>query len=437
MQRSLTGEVFNLLSNPRLPEQVQSCAELIRPEKPIEIDENAAREMVAPLIWMLARIGTQGLPLTKVGYLRPVDVTALMTELGWSQWWIGKANREEQTAPASRLRETVLETRLVRRLKGSLVLTPLGRTLADDPVGLWFHIANILPVEKHQGQRVAAILSILSALAATDQKDEAASTSTLITRRALAELGWTNSDGSPLKEFDLINSWRQTRDVLAILGVTAFRGNTSPAPDRATFLRAVLTQPVPTDASSLTESTLRPRRAHTLIVTLDDVVPTVWRKIVVPSTITLLQLHEVIQTSMGWTRSHLFAFQVGEDRYGYPDPDWDRMKNAGRIKLDKVLPDPGTQARYDYDFGDGWSHSITVEAITTLDDYPVLLAGANACPPEDCGGPHGYQEMLEAQADPSHERHEEFREWLGQTFDPTTFNLARVNNSLRLEANNW
>jgi hypothetical protein len=210
----------------------------------------------------------------------------------------------------------------------------------------------------------------------------------------MTELGWTNRDGSPLTEFDLINSWRQTRDVLVILGVTAFRGNTSPAQDRATFLRAVLTQP-----------TMQPRRAHTLIVTLEDVVPTVWQKIVVPSTITLLQLHEVIQTSMGWTRSHLFAFQVGEDRY-------------------------------DYDFGDGWSHSITVEAITALDDYPVLLAGANACPPEDCGGPHGYREMLEAQADPSHERHEEFREWLGQKFDATIFNLARVNNLLRLEANN-
>ncbi len=148
MARTLSADMFDLLSNPRCPDQVKVAAELIRPGDPIEIDEHTARRVLAPLLWMIARTGSDGLALTKTGYLRPVDVNALMTELGWSNWWIGKANREDLTPPAAMLRRAAVASRLVRSYKGALVLTPAGRRLRDDPVALWFHVATVLPVEK-------------------------------------------------------------------------------------------------------------------------------------------------------------------------------------------------------------------------------------------------------------------------------------------------
>ncbi len=438
MARTLSADMFDLLSNPRCPGPVKVAAELIRPGDPIEIDEHAARQVLAPLLWMVARTGSDGLALTKAGYLRPVDVNALMTELGWSNWWIGKANREDLTPPAAMLRRAAVVTRLVRSYKGSLVLTPAGRRLRDDPVALWFHVAGSLPVEKHRGQRTAAVLKILAALAESghDHSDVAATSSIsapLDTEQAMASLGWANRDGRPLDSFDIYASWTKTGDVLASLGLLPYGDGMASADDQVAFLRSVLTQPVPTDASTLTKATQRPRRCHTLTVTLDDVTPTVWRQIVVPSTVTLLQLHNAIQGAMGWTCSHLFVFELGEHRYGYPDPDWDLMEDATRITLDKALPTPGDQAKYEYDFGDGWSHTLTVDAINQTAEYPAVLAGANACPPEDCGGPHGYEDLLAAQTDPSHPRHDELREWLGHTFNPAEFNRAEANNALRNE----
>jgi hypothetical protein len=63
--------------------------------------------------------------------------------------------------------------------------------------------------------------------------------------------------------------------------------------------------------------------------------------------------------------------------------------------------------------------------------YPVCLAGKRACPPEDCGGPWGYQDLLEALGNPKHERHEELSEWVGGKFDPEDFNLKAVNERLK------
>ncbi len=430
--------MFDLLAQSRLPHPVRAAAELIRSADPIEIEEQTARQVLAPLLWMVARVGSDGLPLTKAGYLRPADVNALMIELGWASRWIGKANREEMTAPAAMLRRAAIASRLVRSYKGALVLTPAVRRLRDDPVALWFHVADALPVEKHRGQRTAAVLGILAALAALDQDHQDSDSASAISAsfdpvQVMASLGWANRDGKPLDSFDIYASWRKTGEVLSSLGILSYGAQAASADDRRAFLRAALTQPVPTDASTLTKATQRPRRCHTLTVTLDDVTPTVWRQIVVPSTITLLQLHNAIQAAMGWTRSHLFVFELGEHRYGYPDPDWDHMEDAARITLEKAMPNASDRAKYEYDFGDGWSHTLTVDTINQSDEYPAVLAGANACPPEDCGGAPGYEDLLAAQADPSHSRHDEFREWLGHIFNPAEFNRAAANTAVKNE----
>jgi Plasmid pRiA4b ORF-3-like protein len=148
--------------------------------------------------------------------------------------------------------------------------------------------------------------------------------------------------------------------------------------------------------------------AYQVKLTLRDVKPPVWRRLVLPGHWHLDQVHEAIQVAMGWTNSHLHEFQVGEQRYGVPAPEWDdEVLPETQTRLHEVLSGPGDRLTYWYDFG-------TVSC----------LAGRGNCPPEDCGGPWGYAELLAALADPAHEEHESFVEWLGGDFDPKEFDRA-------------
>jgi len=87
---------------------------------------------------------------------------------------------------------------------------------------------------------------------------------------------------------------------------------------------------------------------------------------------------------------------------------------------------------YEYDLGDSWIHEITVEQLRAGNGEDGLrcTGGARACPPEDCGGPPGYEMFLEAITDPSHEEHEAMLEWIGEQFDPEGFDVATVNRAL-------
>jgi len=180
----------------------------------------------------------------------------------------------------------------------------------------------------------------------------------------------------------------------------------------------------------------RSATGYTLKVTLREVRPPIWRRLRVAADFTLRDLHHVLQVALGWTDSHLHEFRVSGKRYGMPDP----AEDFGEPLLDEVdyrvgdLLKKGGRAEYAYDFGDGWEHAIVVEDTVALDaraPRAECLAGARACPPEDCGGPHGYAELLEAIADPAHERHEELREWVDPHFDPEKYDLDLVNRQLR------
>lgn len=175
-------------------------------------------------------------------------------------------------------------------------------------------------------------------------------------------------------------------------------------------------------------------RIFQLKIQLLGVRPPVWRRVLVPGEITLAELHDVIQTAMGWSDSHLHAFEVGETRYAVPDPDWgvDDIEDESRAKLFRVAEECG-RLRYSYDFGDGWEHDVTVEKV--LDPrpgtpYPSCIAGRCACPPEDVGGSWGYQAFLVAVNDPSYEYHEHWAEWAGGSFDPPAFAVAAVDAAL-------
>ena len=168
---------------------------------------------------------------------------------------------------------------------------------------------------------------------------------------------------------------------------------------------------------------------HRLKVTLRQVKPPVWRRIEVPSSIKLSDLAEVLEAAMGWLGGHLHAFEADGVLYETPDGEsfgFRRPRDERKARLDEVLPAVKSKMRWDYDFGDGWEHDVVVEAIETARagvTYPVCLAGKRACPPDDCGGPWGYSNLLAALSDPTHDEHEELTEWVGEDFDPAHFDV--------------
>ena len=179
-----------------------------------------------------------------------------------------------------------------------------------------------------------------------------------------------------------------------------------------------------------------PRRGHGRGLSVPHHAPggarPVWRRIQIRDD-TLDQLHEHIQTAMGWTNSHMHHFRIGGAFYGDPllvaenfaDMDY---RDSTATLLSDVLPRDGTPLRfeYEYDFGDGWQHEISFEGHPSGEPgerYPRCVEGEGACPPEDVGGVFGYADFLEAIADPDHEEHDAL--WNGQAASSIPWRSAR------------
>jgi len=180
------------------------------------------------------------------------------------------------------------------------------------------------------------------------------------------------------------------------------------------------------------------RQVYQIKVVLLETEPSIWRRFVVPSSVTLHRLHLILQDVMGWSNYHLYRFQIGREEYGEPHPDNEfnelNFKNSRRTKLGQVVTKKGDVFRYEYDFGDSWEHMLLVEDILENQPdmrYPVCLTGERACPPEDCGGPYGYADLLETIAEPGHEDYDDMMTWLGGHFDPNTFNIEIANLKLK------
>ncbi len=180
-----------------------------------------------------------------------------------------------------------------------------------------------------------------------------------------------------------------------------------------------------------------------LKITLQGSRPAIWRRVVVPADMTLDRLHDVIQIAMGWTNSHLHQF-IGEGgrfdggAFRERDPDMDELDDDAASERDHtvadVAPRPKSKFVYEYDFGDGWLHDVTVEKVLAPDpafQHPVCLAGQHACPPEDCGGIGGYCEMLKRLANPKRPEHEQTKEWLGADWIAARLDIGRVNAALK------
>jgi hypothetical protein len=181
-----------------------------------------------------------------------------------------------------------------------------------------------------------------------------------------------------------------------------------------------------------------PLRIYQIKVTLLGTLPPIWRRLLVPSNLTLEQLHDVLQIAMGWEDSHLHEFRIGQKRFGIPDPDERLMglpsaASERTARLFSVLGKVGTKGVYTYDFGDSWEHGIIVEKVLAPEAghaYPICVDGKRHGPPEDCGGVPGFYSLLEAIGDPEHDQYEETRDWLGDDFDPEAFSVEEVNRGL-------
>lgn len=186
----------------------------------------------------------------------------------------------------------------------------------------------------------------------------------------------------------------------------------------------------------LVGSSTRNVKVLQLKIELQGVRPKVWRRVLVPSSIRLPVLHVVLLRLMGWDGGHLHEFEFVEANYGIPNPDWDDglLVDESKVSLNKAL---GASASFSwlYDYGDSWLHKIKVERVDTMPaelklQFPMCLAGAGACPPEDVGGAPGYADFLLAIVDPDHPEHDDMTAWIGRPFDPAAFSVQDVQDRL-------
>jgi hypothetical protein len=174
-------------------------------------------------------------------------------------------------------------------------------------------------------------------------------------------------------------------------------------------------------------------------ITLKDISPPIWRRIQVPSTYTFWDLHIAIQDAMGWLDCHLHEFRIRDLNgrmlnFGIPDEDFENQTLPGwKHKISKYISLARPTFEYVYDFGDDWRHKVELEEVLPVEpeaDYPRCIKGKRSCPPEDCGGPWGYKELLDVLSDPEHEEHAGSKIWVesikGGPFKPEEFDPTAV-----------
>ena len=163
------------------------------------------------------------------------------------------------------------------------------------------------------------------------------------------------------------------------------------------------------------------KQVYQFKITLIDTQPDIWRVIQVPDHYNFWDLHVAIQDAMGWLDCHLHEFNFASDkeliRIGMPDEESDNSNTllGWEVNIKTHFEKVGTISRYTYDFGDGWEHEVVLEAILPLNSatrYPLCIAGERACPPEDCGGVPGFEEMLATLKHGKASEKKELNQWL-------------------------
>jgi hypothetical protein len=162
--------------------------------------------------------------------------------------------------------------------------------------------------------------------------------------------------------------------------------------------------------------------------------PAIWRRLLVPGEIKLSKLHSIFQAAMGWEDRHLHLFNIGDNSYGELDEESeDEDLDEDSVLFSDLVKAP-IKFGYDYDFGDSWRHEVMVESVepvSTILKFATCVDGERACPPEDCGGIGGFEQLLDAVNNPNHADHADYLQWVGPSFDPEQFSLAVTNAALQ------
>ena len=170
-------------------------------------------------------------------------------------------------------------------------------------------------------------------------------------------------------------------------------------------------------------------RAFQMKITLRGMKPPVWRRFFVPEDMTFQTLADVLITVMGWSGSHLSAFEMPKSGLNIMANPWsdneDQFgdRNGKKVKLSELLP-AEKKFIFVYDMGDNWEHEVVIEDVRENYPalYPAVLAYEGNCPPDDCGGVWNYMDMLE-------DDDEDAKEWLEEC--STVYNMEETNAELR------
>lgn len=244
--------------------------------------------------------------------------------------------------------------------------------------------------------------------------------------------GWTGSRWGRIKVAVVPVDLRDRIKGAALVG----RGEPAP-PMPAPAFRKTIGRPETLEARGLRAGGRKFERVYQFMITLKDVRPVVWRRIQVPEDYSFWDLHVAIQDAMGWLDCHMHVFRIAkapggpEVAIGLPDEEFGDggVRRGFAEYISNYFSMDNPDAEYLYDFGDDWLHRVRLEAALPARDgvtYPVCLAGERACPPEDCGGPPGFEEFLRIVGDPLDEEHEEMLAWAGGPYDPERFDPAAV-----------
>lgn len=189
--------------------------------------------------------------------------------------------------------------------------------------------------------------------------------------------------------------------------------------------------------------TQKKHKYYQIKVSIRDTHPPVWRRLLIPEGITFHELNAIIQLAFDWCGYHLYSFEVGAtlheegifielpniDNWGFRE-----TKNSKTIKIDRYFEE-FKRMKFTYDFGDNWIHDILIEKIIEDDEklkYPICTKAKMASLPEDCGGPWGYEELMDILSDKNNERYEDMKEWsIGMEEDRTKVDIEDINEKLK------
>lgn len=173
-----------------------------------------------------------------------------------------------------------------------------------------------------------------------------------------------------------------------------------------------------------------------LKITIKESKPPIWRRILIHPDTLLVDVHRILQSTMGWTNSHLHLFSDGMFSYAPKEFEVEDTKNSRTVKLSRLINREEDRMTYEYDFGDGWEHVIILEKIIEVDEkehIPRCIGGKRHCPPEDVGGVWGYEDFLKTLSNPKDPDYEDMMLWSGGEFDPDFFDPDEINELLKMK----